>query len=316
MTTSIEGTKRIFGGLWGAVVGDALGLPVEFESRSARKADPVTDMRGYGTFHQPKGTWSDDSSLLLCTAESLLAGFDLRDMGSRFVRWYREGYRTPWGQAFDVGNTTQRAVRRLERGVDPETAGDSEEAHNGNGSLMRILPVALRFAHLSPDELIGCAHRVSALTHRHAWSRMACGFFCLTVRALLSGAPPKEAYAASVREGLRTYAKPPYFSDLQPFLTYVSGKIDELTEDRIGSGGFVVETLEASLWCLLTTSSFAEAVLKAVNLGEDTDTTGCVTGALAGVCYGLDAIPGEWVEVIPRREEIGELFTRFAGICA
>jgi ADP-ribosylglycohydrolase len=315
MTTNTGREKRILGGLWGAVVGDALGVPVEFEPRSARKADPVTGMRGYGTYHQPKGTWSDDSSLLICTAESLVNGFDLHDMGGRFVRWYREGYWTPWGRTFDVGNTTQRAVTRLERGVDPEAAGDNEEEHNGNGSLMRILPAGLRFAHLPPDELLALAHRVSSLTHRHAWSRMACGFSCLMAAALLSGTPAKEAYTISAQQGLRTYVKPPHFTDLAPFLRYVSGTIDELPETQIGSGGFVVETLEASVWCLLTTSSFEEALLKAVNLGEDTDTTGCVTGGLAGICYGLDAIPPEWIETIPRREEIESVFRKLAALC-
>ncbi len=304
--------ERILGGLWGAVVGDVLGVPVEFTSRGKLQCNPVTGMRGFGTHHQPPGTWSDDGSLLLCTVESLLKSeFDLLDMGQRFVRWYREGYWTPWGKVFDIGITTQRAVGRLERGVDPEQAGDSDEKSNGNGSLMRILPVGLRFADASVDSLLGYAHRASSLTHRHPRSQIACGFYCLMVAGLLRGLSPLEAYARSVDTGLKVYAKPQYLAEMAPFRKFVSGRIHELPEADMGSGGYVIDTLEASVWCLLNATSFEEAVLKAVNLGEDTDTTGCVTGGLAGVCWGLKAIPGEWIDQLARTGEIDRLFQRF-----
>jgi ADP-ribosylglycohydrolase len=277
-------------------------------------------MRGYGTHNQPPGTWSDDSSLLLCTVESLINHeFDLHDMGQRFVRWYREGYWTPWGEVFDIGGTTRRAINRLERGVEPEMAGDSDEGSNGNGSLMRILPIALRFADSRPDELLSYAHRASSLTHRHPRSLIACGFYCLMVAQLLKGSTPLDAYRSAVDLGLKTPLSLPPPSTGEgsgggkkaPFRKFVSARIHELSESDIGSSGYVVDTLEASTWCVLNSSSFEEAVLKAVNLGGDTDTTGCVTGGLAGCWYGIESIPGEWLEQIARRDDIENLFKEF-----
>jgi ADP-ribosyl-[dinitrogen reductase] hydrolase len=313
-------SDRLLGGLWGAVVGDASGVSVEFTSREERRRDPVTDMRGYGTHHQPAGTWSDDSSLLLCTVDSLVnREFDLRDMGRRFVRWYREGYWTPWGKVFDIGGTTRRAIGRLEKGVDPELAGDDDENSNGNGSLMRILPVALRFAGLPADQLIDRVRRVSALTHRHPRSQIACGFYCLMVASLLKGSTPLEACRKAVDFGLKAYAKPPYLAEMGSFIKFVSARIHELPESDIGSSGYVVDTLEASVWCLINSSSFEEAVLRAVNLGEDTDTTGCVTGGLAGCYYGVSAIREDWIRGLAEEESLQVLFNnfvQFTSICS
>lgn len=312
MNQEVSRSERILGGLWGAVVGDALGVPVEFRSRDDRKRDPVAGMRGYGTHYQPPGTWSDDSSLLLCTVDSLINHeFNLHDMGQRFVRWYREGYWTPWGQVFDIGGTTQKAISRLERGVNPEMAGDSDENSNGNGSLMRILPIALRFADVPAAQLLDYAHRASSLTHRHPRSQIACGFYCLMVAALLKGSSPLEAYTASVDTGLKVYARQPYLSEMAPFRKFVSGRIYESDESDIGSGGYVVDTLEASVWCFLNSSSFEEAVLKAINLGGDTDTTGCVVGGLAGTHYGVQAVPNTWLEMMARKSDIETLFGEF-----
>jgi ADP-ribosyl-[dinitrogen reductase] hydrolase len=303
---------NVLGGLWGAIVGDALGVPVEFTSREERKKDPVINMRGYGTHNQPPGTWSDDSSLILCTVDSLVHhAFDLRDMGQRFVRWYREGYWTPWGKVFDIGGTTRRAIGRLERGGDPEMAGDDDENSNGNGSLMRILPVALLFADLPPERLINYVHRVSSLTHRHPHSQIACGLYCLMEAELLHGSTPIDAYRKAVDIGLKTYAKAPYLAEMAPFRKFVSGRIYELSESDIGSGGYVVDTLEASVWCFINSNSFEETVLKAVNLGEDTDTTGCVAGGLAGIVYRASAIPKAWLGPIARAQDLQAIFDRF-----
>lgn len=305
--------RRVLGGLWGALVGDALGVPVEGVSRQRLLSDPVRDMLGYGAHNQPTGTWSDDSSLLLCTVESLLQGFDTIDLAHRFLRWYMDGHWTPWGRAFDIGNTTRQAVVRITRGVPAEEAGGSGENDNGNGSLMRILPIALRFATASSAELLQYAHRASAVTHRHPRSQMACGLYCLMAAALLKGATPDEAYQQGIALARASYREEPHSRELPHFGRLLSGHLAETPEAEIRSSGYVIDTLEASLWCLLNSSSFEEAVLKAVNLGGDTDTTGTVAGGLAGTYYGLETIPVHWLNQLARKEDISQLFDQFVS---
>jgi ADP-ribosyl-[dinitrogen reductase] hydrolase len=303
---------RILGGLLGAVVGDALGVPVEFMSREQVRRNPITGMRGYGTFNLPPGSWSDDSSLLLCTVESLLDGFDTSTMGEAFIRWLNEGYWTPWGETFDVGNSTMSSIQRLMKGELPEEAGGRGEHDNGNGSLMRILPAGIFFANHSVEELLSSVHRASSLTHCHPRTLMSCGFYCLMVRALMEGSSLDEAYKYAIDQARVNYAKMPFAEELNHFERLFSGLMGSVPETAIKSSGYVIHTLEASIWCLLNSNSFQEAVLKAVNLGVDTDTTGCVTGGLAGVYYGLKTIPKDWLNTIARKEDVGKLFERFA----
>lgn len=310
---SSEGTlaSSILGGLLGHLVGDALGVPVEFQPRSARQADPVTGMRGYGTHNQPPGTWSDDGSLTLCTASSLVeSGYDLNDAAARFVRWLDEGYWTQHGWAFDIGYTTRRAIDRLRQGAPPVEAGGQREQDNGNGSLMRILPLALRFPNLPAPELLARAHALSCLTHAHPRSQLACGFYTILATRLLAGQTPKDAYAAAIELTQPAYSHPPFAPELPHYQRVFSGHIADLPEDDIRSSGYVVHTLEASLWCLLRHDSYASAVLAAVNLGEDTDTTGAVTGGLAGIAFGSDAIPAEWIDVLARLDDVQLLATQ------
>jgi ADP-ribosyl-[dinitrogen reductase] hydrolase len=305
--------ERIFGGLWGAIVGDALGVPVEFTSREEVRRNPITGMRGYGTFNLPPGSWSDDSSLLLCTVESLLHGFDTVRMGDLFMQWLNEGYWTPWGTTFDVGNSTSNSIHRLMKGVPPEEAGGRGEDDNGNGSLMRILPVGISFSHQPLSEFLNTVHRASSVTHRHPRTLMACGFYCLMVRALLDGLSAEEAYGFAIDHAKTHYARLPFAEELGHFERLFSGLMGSIPETAIKSGGYVIHTLEAGIWCLLNLNSFQEAVLKAVNLGEDTDTTGCVTGGLAGVLYGLKGIPKEWLNAMARREDIDKLLAQYTS---
>ena len=305
--------ERLLGGLWGAVVADALGVPVEFESREALRRDPVVGVRGYGSHNQPPGTWSDDSSLMLCTLEGLLHGFRLPQIGDLFVRWLTESHWTPWGSVFDVGYTTDMAIRRLQGGASPEDAGQRDEWSNGNGSLMRILPVALRFSRSPTDELLGYAHRTSALTHAHPRSQLACGYYCLMTTALLGGSAPNAAYGMANEAARRHYKMGRFSSELPHFERLLSGQIDSLPESSIESSGYVVHTLEASIWCLLNSNSYSDTVLAAVNLGGDTDTTGIVAGGLAGVHCGIGSIPVGWLEQMARRADLSRLFEEFVA---
>jgi len=311
--TDLSVTERVLGGLWGAVVGDALGVPVEFQSREQLRQNPVQDMRGYGTYHQPAGTWSDDSSLMLCTVEGLADGFDTGRLGMLFTRWLNQAHWTPWQEVFDVGGTTLMAINRLSQGVEPEQAGLIDENSNGNGSLMRILPVALRYFDLPVEELLDHAHRASALTHRHVRGQMACGFYCTMVSALLQGADKIEAYLQAIRATKPVYEGPSYSGELPAFSRIFSGDIPSLPESSVRSSGCVIDTLESSIWCLCNTDAYDDVVLREVNLGEDTDTTATVAGGLAGVSYGADAIPSTWLDQLARRSDLEVLFNQFVA---
>ncbi len=314
---AISRNERILGGLWGAVAGDALGVPVEFENRLEVRSHPVIGMRGHGTHDQPPGTWSDDSSLLLCTADSLLRHeFDTEDIGRRFVAWYHEGLWTPWNKVFDVGVATSQALARIANGVRAEVAGGDGQYSNGNGSLMRILPVALRFAPQPTKTLLDRVHRASAITHRHMRSQMACGLYSLVIQKLLAGSNPEQAFEQGRNAFNAFYDADPYWAvELDYFRLATARDLRTRPESEIDSSGYVVHTLTASLWCLLTSKNYQECVLKAVNLGGDTDTTGCVAGGLAAVTYGLQSIPGGWTRQLARHEELERLFNRFGELC-
>ncbi len=301
--------NNTLGGLYGSLVGDALGVPVEFTTRAARVLDPVVDMRGFGTHNQPAGAWSDDGALLLCSVESLNEkGFDTQDMSERFLDWYRKAHWTSHGVVFDIGNATKAALRRRELGMSAERAGGADPTDNGNGSLMRILPVVLASLFEDDATFIDRISRASSITHRHYRSQMACVFYGMMVRELMRGFPKLIAYERTCRSFQATYGAHVETEDFQELL---AGDLPQWPISKIKSGGYVIDTLTASLWCLLTTDTFADCVLKAVNLGEDTDTTGCVAGGVAGVCYGLKSIPQDWIATLPKPEELTALFSTF-----
>ncbi|MFZ1730817.1 MAG: ADP-ribosylglycohydrolase family protein [Bacteroidota bacterium] len=314
-------SDNIKSAILGAVIGDALGVPYEFSSCEAMKKSPATGMIGNGTYNQPVGTWSDDSSMLLCTAESLSQGYDLNDMAQRFLRWFDEGYMTPHGETFDYGITTAEALRALRRGVSPLESGGSGENDNGNGSLMRILPIALRYHAAPRAELLQHASDVSSITHAHPRSRLACGIYCLLVAELLnSSESDSEALRGMLRKtlsALRTelpglVADSDMNEELSHFDRLLAPGFENLPESEISSGGYVLHTLEAAVWCVLSTESYEEAVLVAVNLGGDTDTTACVAGGLAGVVYGMEGIPETWLEALQKSSEVIKIADRVA----
>jgi ADP-ribosyl-[dinitrogen reductase] hydrolase len=304
---------KTLSGLMGLCVGDALGVPVEFTSRAERVKSPVTTMLGYGTWNQPPGTWSDDSSLTFCLAESLCRGYSLDTIANSFWRWYKAAYWTPRGELFDIGKTTHEAIMRLKQGVIPHHAGGKVENCNGNGSLMRILPMAYCHRNLTFSDLMGRVHDVSAITHGHLRSQMACGIYISIAVLLLEGADIQTAYLEGLHNSRTIYSAREHILEKPHFGRIFSGKIAQVPVEEINSGGYVIDTLESSLWCLLNTSSYCEAVLKAINLGGDTDTTAAVTGGLAGIYYGLASIPQEWINQIARKQDIVNLAIRFAA---
>jgi ADP-ribosylglycohydrolase len=302
--------------LFGLAVGDALGVPVEFRSRAAIRQDPVTDMIGYGTYHLPPGTWSDDSSLAFCLAEVLTQGYDLDAIGQNFVKWLYHNYWTPYNVVFDVGISTKDAIRNISQGIRPELAGGTSEFDNGNGSLMRILPLIFYIKDKPIDERFQITKEVSSITHRHIRSVIGCFYYLEFARGLLNQEDKFKIYQ-KLQTDIPTYLN--YLSvdpdEIAWYNRLLMGNIHELPDEEINGSGYVVHALEASIWCLLTTNSYREAVLQAVNLGEDTDTTAAITGGLAGILYGFESIPAYWVNQLARREDINALAARFeAGI--
>ncbi|WP_156951098.1 ADP-ribosylglycohydrolase family protein [Saccharibacillus sacchari] len=317
MSNSYKGhltPDRLHGALLGLTVADALGVPVEFRSRSALDRDPVTDMFGYGTYNQPPGTWSDDSTMTWCTVESLaLQGeCDTEDMAGRFVRWLTHGYMTPYNELFDIGNATREALERYRtEAVWAKFAGLTHERSNGNGSLMRILPMAFYTQNLEPTERERLVNEVSSVTHRHPRSLLACQIYVEMALKLLEGQSAEQAYQATVAAINERHAG---HAELAAFERVLNGELASLKRDEIRSSGYVVDTLEAAAWCLLTADSYRETALKAVNLGEDTDTTAAVVGGLAGILYGESSIPPEWLSQIAKLDELRELVSKFEAV--
>lgn len=249
--------------VYGQAVGDALGVPYEF---MARGAFSCTGMTGHGAHGQPAGTWSDDTSMALAICDSYreLGRIDVGDIRARFLAWYREDAYT-CDALFDIGNATATALR-LGHGL-------SGERDNGNGSLMRTVPLA--FTSATDDEV----RAVSAITHAHPTSAEACVRMVHVAHELIAGEAPGDVAAAC-------------------------GVDADKPRSEVRSGGYVLHTFDAALWCLANTSSYADCVLAAVNLGDDTDTTAAVVGALAGIVYGADAIPGEWLAALHGKDVI------------
>jgi ADP-ribosyl-[dinitrogen reductase] hydrolase len=306
----VNKTKAV---LFGLAVGDALGVPVEFKPREYLNSAPVRGITGYGSWNQPPGTWSDDSSLAFCLAESLTKGYNLDDIAQNFINWLQNGF---WGahyKVFDVGGATRHAISRLIKGTSPQLSGGIMEDDNGNGSLMRILPLLFYIKDLPIEERYVKVKEVSSITHGHFRSVFACLIYMELALELLNGCDVNKAYA-NMRKTVWEFTKTKEFNEneLNLFSSILKDDLKNLKEPTIHSGGYVLHTLEASIWCLLNTDNYADAVLKAVNLGGDTDTTGCVTGGLAGLLYGFEDIPTVWIEAIARKNDIESLCERLS----
>lgn len=304
----------ILNGIMGLAVADALGVPVEFEDRDTLKANPVTGMRAYGIYNQPAGTWSDDTSMTLCLIDSLTKGLDYKDIMDNFIKWYDSGDFTPRGEVFDIGIATREALFRYKKGVSPLECGGKSEHDNGNGSLMRILPILFYIQAIygvdfqEIEEIFEIIHNVSSLTHGHKRSLMACGIYISIASKLIGEMDLGFSVWSGIYSAMEYYRNQDEFqSELKYFTRLEDKHFKDLPVEEIKSGGYVVETLEAAIWCLLNTNDYKSCVLKAVNLGNDTDTVGAVVGGLAGLKYGYGNIPDEWLHIIAKREYIENL---------
>lgn len=313
--------------LMGIAVGDALGFPAQFEPRTERKKRPVVDMGRYrDEYGQLRswgegltGLWSDDTSLTLCLAESLLIGFNLKDQAEKFVAWLDQGYLSARDRAFDVGMQTAesltgvRAILQSGRYDELDNlAGDADEQSNGNGSLMRILPLLMFIKGFDPRYQFELVRKASALTHPHIRSALCCFLYLRMAQHIIALTDKFTSFQKARRETLELMdslnCADTEYKALQRLLHADLGK---LLEAEIDSGGYVVSSLEASIWCLLTTDCYREAVLKAVNLGDDSDTTGAITGGLTALLYGLDSIPPNWIAQLKKPELFEDLISRY-----
>lgn len=298
--------------LFGLAVGDALGVPVEFMSREEIASNPVTDMREFGTHGQPKGTWSDDASLAFCLAESLTKGYDIQDIADNLFRWKYNNLWTARGKVFDIGIATSSAIDRIAKRGNPIECGGADVSSNGNGSLMRILPLLPELKGLNIEETFKKISDVSSITHRHPISLISCFYYMEYARCLITGFDRFEAYHFLKRHFITMAEGMGFTDDVIYYLSRLTEEnIFDYPMDKIHSSGFVVHSLEASIYNLLTTNSYSEAVLQAVNMGQDTDTTAAITGGLAGMIYGFDSIPKEWINVLARKDDILDLADRY-----
>lgn len=282
---------KIRGGFYGLLVGDALGVPYEFQYGLEKLA--LVEMNPIGrhkSWNVPAGTWSDDGALTLALADSLatVGHLDEDDFGRRIQAWFTKGHYTPDGKAFDVGNTTQEAILRMMRGHAAKVAGLTGERSNGNGSLMRTLPLAL-FHQGSDADLYADAGRASAVTHGHDVSKAACGVYCVAARHMLSGRTASRAFI----EGLK--------------LAHVKLEIPP----RPGGSGFVLDSLAYAIHGARSEGSYEDVVSNAVRLGGDTDTTAAIIGGLLGLRDGVGAIPERWLSVLRGRELADQVIESF-----
>lgn len=306
------GRDAVASGILGLAVADAVGVPAEFMRREALRQNPITDMIGGGAHNQKPGTWSDDTSMALCLAFSAAEkrGIDADDIMKRFCDWCETGAYSAHGECFDIGMTVARALRRYAAHVPAQECGGAAITDNGNGSLMRILPLAYILmaqygSNLTThDEAMRCIDLVSSLTHRHPISLVACGIYIHIAVRLLLGDAILDAVQSGVDTALGWYSTHAgYEGGLDCWERVCDATaFKALPEDEIKSGGYVVDTLEAALWCLLNTDNYRGCVLKAVNLGEDTDTVAAVVGGLAGIHYGLSGIPDAWLDGLQNKK--------------
>lgn len=290
-------SSRYLGALLGLAAGDAVGTTVEFSPRGSFK--PVTGMTGGGPFQLKPGEWTDDTSMALCLAESLITknAFNPADQMARYLNWWQWGYLSSTGTCFDIGMTVRTALDKFADTGEPYS-GDTSPRTAGNGSLMRLAPVVL-FAYPDIDTAIQLAADSSRTTHGAAEAVESCQLFAALLCSALAGAR-KENLLASIS-----------YSPTEPKLKELAtGNFIAREESQIRGTGYCVDSLEASLWCFFNTGSFEEAVLRAANLGDDADTTAAITGQIAGAYYGVEAIPPAWLAPLALRCDIEEMASK------
>lgn len=308
-TREMERTDRQRGALIGLAVGDALGAPIEFEPPGAFV--PIDGFRGGGPHGLRAGEWTDDTSMALALADSIAeCGWDIDDQAERYVAWWRTAKYSSNGRVFDIGNATVAALCRFVDTGDARTSGGTREHESGNGSIMRLAPVPIRYVYMFPqgiDDLIERAVESSLPTHATLQCRGACAYFCLILVGLIAGLSREEVLKPEWGPIVHLRQVLSLHPDLA---TVVDGSYRERKPPEIRGSGYVVESLEAALWAFHDADDFEQAVLRAVNLGDDADTTGAVCGQLAGAFWGHSGIPQRWLAGLARSDLIEDVLSR------
>jgi len=312
--------NNIKDGIIGFAIGDALGVPAEFKTREELKRYPITDMIGNGTYLVPKGTWSDDTSMTLATMKSIIEkhGINTNDMADKFVDWFRNGNYTATNQCFDIGRATFQALAQYELKIDEAVnCGLDGEMDNGNGSLMRMLPIAYyiyykqistgKLDEINDKEVYNIVKKVSSITHAHEISVLGCYIFVRFAIEIISDKYKSISYENIKKIDYSFFSK----QALEKYSRILNGNIQELNIDEIKSSGYIVDTLEAVFWVFLNGNDYNTTVLKAVNLGEDTDTVAAITGGLLGCYYGIESINDDWKKDLKRIDYIERLCESF-----
>lgn len=284
-------TEYLKSAMLGLIVADALGVPFEFKNRGTFS---VAGMTGYGTHNQPVGTWSDDSSMTLATLDSMIRTekLDCDDIMERFTGWFDDGTYCPYGECFDIGHTTLTAIGKYKSGYSATRCGGKGFKDNGNGSLMRILPIA--FVEHTVDDILD----LSSLTHAHEISLMSCRLYVQIAENLMSGMSKEDAIT-HLRCCVDECENIP--------------KMKDYPQEQIKSSGYVIDSFEAAVWSFVNSESYRECVIKAVELGDDTDTVAAIAGGLAGIYYGIGGekgIPEEWIDTLARKDWIKEMLDK------
>lgn len=296
---ALDRIDRARGALLGLAVGDAIGTTVEFMPRGSFA--PLTDMVGGGPFKLQPGQWTDDTSMALCLAASLLEhGFDLADQMDRYLQWHDDGYMSSTGKCFDIGAATSDALERYRANGNP-VAGSKSPQSAGNGSIMRLSPIVI-YAQDKPELAVKYAVEQSKTTHRAPACLVACSLLAQVLVRALQGLPKTEVMAPLAQDQLQ----------LVELTAIASGQYKTKPIEQIKGSGYVVESLEAALWCFWQTDNFKDCVLLAANLGDDADTTAAIAGQVAGAFYGESGIPLPWLQKLSMAKTIGLMAEQLA----
>ena len=299
--------------LYGFAIGDAIGVPIEFENREKLMKKPVTKMLGYGSYDVAEGTWSDDTAMTLATMDSIIkkeGKIDCDDIADKFCNWINYADYTATGEIFDVGMTTKYAMMRYwDKKKDACKCGSIYESENGNGSLMRMLPIALfsYYKNLKDKEIYKIVKDVSSITHAHERSILGCFIYVKFVIFLLNGKDKFDAYKLIKKVDYKMFSK----EELDIYSRILKKDIYKIKLNDIKSTGYVVDTLETVLWVVLNSESYDQSIIGSINLGGDTDTIGAITGSITGIIYGYKNINKTWLKYLRNKRYLNSMIKKF-----